>query len=119
MKDMYPHQCHFKAVQEAVCHYALRLFDLNQEKIHPCLDILKFGMGNTIVTFLDKYYEYGVDPDPDRRGLTIGGFESAFLANLEVMYLFDNLHHLMEEHVQFIGTYHGDEIIVFRRQNSN
>jgi hypothetical protein len=39
-------------------------------------------MGNMIVSFLDKYYKYGVDPDPDRRGLMIGGFESTFLANL-------------------------------------
>jgi hypothetical protein len=66
-------------------------------------------MGNTIVTFLDKYHEYGVDPDPDCHGLTIGGFKSAFLANLEATYLFDKLHHLMEHHVRFIGTYHDNK----------
>ncbi len=103
IKDMYP-QCLFKAVQEAVRHYASRLPDLNREKIHHCLEIIIFSMGNTIVTFLDKYYEYSVDPDLDCCGLTIGGFESAFLANLEATYLFDKLHHLVEEHVRFIGT---------------
>jgi hypothetical protein len=56
-------------------------------------------MGNTIVCFREKYYEYGVDPDPDRCGLTIGRFESAFLADLEATYIFKKLHHLLEQHV--------------------
>ena len=72
-----------------------------------------------IVSFQDKYYEYGVDPDPDRRGLAIGGFESALLADLEASYIFDKLHHLLEQHVKFIGTYCDDEIIVFRGNKSN
>jgi len=76
-------------------------------------------MGNTIVSFQDKYYEYGVDPDPDRRGLTIGGFESAFLADLEASNIFDKLHYLLEQHVKFIGTYRDDEIIVFCGNKSN
>jgi hypothetical protein len=48
-------------------------------------------MGNTIVSFLDKYYEYGVNPDPKRQGLMIGGFKSAFLADLEASNIFDKL----------------------------
>jgi hypothetical protein len=46
-------------------------------------------MGNTIASFRDKYDEYGVDPSPDHQGLTIGGFESAFLADPEASYIFD------------------------------
>jgi hypothetical protein len=76
-------------------------------------------MGNTIVSFLDKYYKYGVDPDPDRRGLTIGGFEPAFLANLEASYVFDKLKHIWERHVRFLGTDHNDKIIVSIGQKSN
>jgi hypothetical protein len=70
-------------------------------------------MGNTIVSFLDKYYKYGVDPDPDKRGLNIGGFESAFLADLEASYIFDKLRFIWERHVRFLGTYRNDKIIVF------
>ena len=70
-------------------------------------------MGNTIVSFRDKYYEYGVDPDSDCRGLTIGSFKSAFLADLEATYIFEKLHYLLEQHVKFIGTYCDDAIIVF------
>ncbi len=104
IKDMYP-QCRFKAVKDAVQYYASHLEPLKQEQIRRCLDILKFSMGNTIVSFLDKYYKYGVDPDPDRCRLTIGGFESAFLADLKATYIFDKLNHLLARHVHFIGTY--------------
>ncbi len=62
-------------------------------------------MGNTIVTFRDKYYVYGVDPNPDRQGLMIGGYESAFLANLEATYILDKLNILMTRLVKFLRTY--------------
>jgi hypothetical protein len=65
IKDMYP-QCWFKAVKAMVRYNASQLDPLQQEKIWQCLNILNFSMGNTIVSFLDKYYEYGVDPDPER-----------------------------------------------------
>jgi hypothetical protein len=52
-------------------------------------------MGKTIVSFQDNYYKYGVDSDPDRHSLTIGGFESAFLANLEATYIFNKLNMLL------------------------
>jgi hypothetical protein len=76
-------------------------------------------MGNTIVSFREKYYKYGVDPDPNRCGLTIGGFKSAFLADLEATYTFEKLHHLLEQQVRFIGTYRGNKIIVFRGNKLN
>jgi hypothetical protein len=84
---MYP-QFWFKAVKAAVRYYSSRLPPLQQEKVKRCLDILKFSMGNTIVSFRKKYDKYGVDPNHDRRSLTIGGFESAFLADLEATYIF-------------------------------
>jgi hypothetical protein len=60
IKDLYP-QCRFKAAQDAVQYYTRQLPNLSRSKIQQCLDILKFSMGNTIVTFRDKYYEYGTD----------------------------------------------------------
>jgi hypothetical protein len=44
--------------------------------------MIKFSMGNTLLTFVDKYYEYGGNLDVEDRGLTIGGYKSAWLANL-------------------------------------
>jgi hypothetical protein len=56
-------------------------------------------MGNTFVSFHNKYYKYGVDPDPDCQGLTIGGFESAFFRDLEALNIFKKLNYLLEWHV--------------------
>ena len=95
-------------------------FLLQQEKVKRCLDILKVSMGNTIISFRDKYYEYEVDPNPDRhQGLTIGGLKSAFLTDLEATYLFEKLNHIFEAHTKLIDTYHNDKIIVFRGNQSN
>jgi hypothetical protein len=38
---------------------------------------------------------------------------------LEATYIFEKLHHLLEQQVQFIGTYHDNKIIVFRGNKSN
>jgi hypothetical protein len=116
--DMYP-QCRFKAVSNAVKHFGTTLPDLKQEHINKCLDILHFSMGNTIVTFQDMYYKYGVDADPNCRGLTISGFESASFAHLEASYMFDKLNYLLECHIYFIGTYRDNELLVFRGRKTH
>jgi hypothetical protein len=76
-------------------------------------------MGNTIITFCDKYYEYGVDPNPDRQGLMIGGFESAFLAGLKATYIFDKLDILMMRHVKSLGTCCDDKKKIFHGNRSD
>jgi hypothetical protein len=115
---MYP-QFKFRAVRAAVCYYASQLDTIQRERTKKCVEILKFSMGNMIVLFLDKNYKYGVDPDPDKRGLTIGGFKSAFLADLEASYIFDTLRYIWDRHGRFLGTYCDDKIIIFNDQKSN
>lgn len=39
-------------------------------------------MGNTLITFINKYYGYGWSESINERGLTIGGYKSALLADL-------------------------------------
>ncbi len=62
IKDMYP-QCWFKAISKAVKHYTSVLDTLTCDHINKCLEILLFSMGNTIVSFQDKYFKYGVHSD--------------------------------------------------------
>jgi hypothetical protein len=114
---MYP-QC-FKAVNNAVKHFVTTLPDLKQEHINKCLDILQFSMGNTIVAFQDKYCKYGVDADPNRRGLTNGGFESALIADLKASYIFDKLNYLLKHQVYLIGTYRDNELLVLCRRKTH
>jgi hypothetical protein len=42
--------------------------------IREWLKVIHFGMGNTLITFEDKCYEYDGDRDANDRGLTIGGY---------------------------------------------
>ena len=44
--------------------------------------MIGFGMKNTLVCFIDKYYKYGGDMDVEQRGLTIDSYESAWIADL-------------------------------------
>ena len=48
-------------------------------------------MNNTFITFVNKYYEYRGDTEGDERGLTTGGFESAWLADLVASYIFEKI----------------------------
>jgi hypothetical protein len=80
----------YKFVRRAMKYFAGDLNAETQGCIETCLDMIKFGMGNTLLTFVDKYYEYGGDLDIEDRGLTIGGYESAWLADLCMAYVMDN-----------------------------
>ena len=46
-------------------------------------------MGHTILTFQGEYYEYGAEEDIYGKGLTIGGFECAWLADLVASYVLE------------------------------
>ena len=69
-----------KLVREAVNFFARDFPEEEKKKIKNCLEMIKFGMGNTLLTFVDKHYEHGGDEEVEERGLTIGGYESAWLA---------------------------------------
>ena len=50
-------------------------------------EIHHIGMSSTILTFEDKYYEYG-EKDIETKGLVIDRNEPAFLVDLVASYLF-------------------------------
>jgi hypothetical protein len=75
--------------------------------------MIKFGMGNTLLTFVDKYYEYGGNLDAEDRGLTIGGYKSALLANLCMAYIMDNSRDIIDELI-YEGIYRDDSIAVYK-----
>jgi len=79
-----------KPVRKAVCHFSKDLPEEDQITIEHCLDLIKFGMQSTLLTFVDKCYEHDGDRNPEEKGLTIGGHESAWLADLVGAYILDN-----------------------------
>jgi hypothetical protein len=109
---MYP-SIKYKFVRKAVKFFARNLNAETQRRIDTCLEMIKFGMGNTLLTFVDKYYEYGGNLDVKDRGLTIGGYESAWLANLCMAYVTDNSRDILDELV-YAGIYRDDGIAVFK-----
>jgi hypothetical protein len=44
--------------------------------------MIAFGMGNTLLTFPDKYYEYNGEREIQDNGLTINSYELVWLADL-------------------------------------
>ena len=80
--------------------------------INAALEMLEFNMGNSLVPFRKKYYEYGVDNDPINTSLTIIGYDSTWNADLVASYLL----YLAQEHftkTKFPGLYCDDDNIVF------
>jgi GIY-YIG catalytic domain len=110
--DYYP-SIKFKLVKKAVHFFSENLQEDDQIKIEECLDMIKFGMSSTLLTFVDKYYEYDGDKNPEEKGLTIGGYESAWLADLVGAFILEKTQQLFRE-VTFYGLYRDDGIGVFK-----
>ena len=71
-------------------------------------------MGNTLLTFQDQYYEHGGSLDPSKRGLTIGGYESAWLADLVAAWIFKETEKLFRQTSKYHGIYRDDGIVIFQ-----
>jgi hypothetical protein len=59
---MYP-SIKYKFVKRAIRHFMGHLNAETQGCIETCLEMIKFGMGNTLLTFVDKCYEYSSNLD--------------------------------------------------------
>ena len=115
---MYP-SITFAMVKRAIKFYALKLKKCDKDTIKQCLEMIKFGMGNTLITFIDKYYEYGGSESINERGLTIGGYESAWLADLVVSFILDNTKDLFDNTTLHYGIYRDDGIIFLKGKWTN
>ena len=73
-------------------------------------------MSSTLLTFEDKYYEYG-EKCIETKGLSIGGYESAFLEDLVASYLFEKCNNQFKE-VLWKGIYIDDGLLVFKGKKS-
>ena len=73
-------------------------------------------MSSTLLTFEDKYYEYG-EKGIETKGLAIGGYESTFLADLVASYLFEKFSNKIKE-VLWKGIYRDDGLLVFKGKKS-
>ena len=77
-KTMYP-LVRFEHIKQAVDFFSRGISEEDKRTINRCLEMVKFGMANTIVTFKDEYWDYCGAVPVEHKELTIGGYESAFL----------------------------------------
>ena len=108
---MYP-SIQFLIVKKAVEYFSRTLPKEEKKKITKCLKLVEFGMSNTLVTFVDKYYEYGGDIEGEKRGLTIGGYESAWLADLVAAYILEKTEKSFRK-MKYHGIYRDDGFMIF------
>jgi uncharacterized protein YcsI (UPF0317 family) len=49
--------------------------------------MIAFGMGNNLLTFINKYYKYNGKREIEDKGLTIGSYKSTWLADLVAAFI--------------------------------
>ena len=103
-EKMYP-SIKFIQIQKAVNYFLRDASEEDKEIARRCLEMIKFGMDNTFVTFKDRYWIYGGNLPVEEKGLTIGGYESAFLADLVAAWI------LEETFRTFLSTPHSTKFI--------
>mmetsp|Transcript_5125 Transcript_5125/g.11175 ORF Transcript_5125/g.11175 Transcript_5125/m.11175 type:complete len:173 (+) Transcript_5125:426-944(+) len=88
---MYP-SIKFGMVKRAINFFASKAKLAKEERktIRDCLDLINFGISSTMITFQDRYYECGGNEEEEDKGLMIGGYEPAWLADLVAAYILDN-----------------------------
>jgi hypothetical protein len=111
---MYP-SIKYSLIKKAIEHYTdkTELDEQEEGQIQTCLEFIKFGMSNTIITFVDRYYMYDGDLEIEDRGLTIGGYESAWLADLAIAYIVEKAQEETMATLKHFGIYRDDGIGVF------
>ena len=67
--------------------------------------MLKFNMSNCLINFGPEYFQYGKEKDPLKRVLTIGGFDSAWLADLVACYILEETEPTWENKFAYFKIY--------------
>ena len=108
---MYP-SIRISLIEKAIKFYSNHLPRKTQSKINECIIMIKFGMESCLITFDGKYYKYKGGDAESAKGLAIGGYKSAFLANLVALYLLEETAEHFEK-TKFHGIYRDDRIVAF------
>ena len=74
-------------------------------------------MGHTLLKFRGDYFEYGEAENIDEKGLTIGGYESAWLADLVASYVLEKFSCHFRD-ARFFGIYRDDGFVVLSYEGS-
>ena len=109
--NMYP-SIKIATIRKEVIYLARKLTKETKKTINLFLELIHFRMSSTLISFNGEYYEYH-GGEREEQGLSIGGYESALLADLVASELFEKskakfrpiIHH---------GIYRDDGLVVFK-----
>ena len=107
IEAMYP-SITYELVAEAVRYYAEGFSEEETARVEAGLDMLKFSMSNCLINFREKYLQYGKEKDPLKRVLTIGGYDSAWLADLTACYILERAEPVWSEQFEYFKIYRDD-----------
>ena len=94
-------------------YYSKDLDEHDSATVGACLELVKFGMCNQLLVFDGKYYMYDGDKEIEDRGLTIGGYESSWLADLAMSFCMENVDQGILNELRYIKIYRDDGLGVF------
>ena len=97
-------------IKRAVRYFARTLTRETRKTINLCLDLIRFGISSTLL-----YYEYHGGEKEEQR-LAIGGYESAFLADLVASYLFEKSKPIFCPTI-YHSIYRYDGLVFFKGKN--
>ena len=85
-------------------------------RINLCLELTRFRMSSTLISFEDEYSEYH-SGEKEEQGLETGGYESTFLDDPVVSYLFERSNTIFNP-TTYHGIYKYDGLVVFKVKKS-
>ena len=88
IEAMYP-SITYELVAKSVGYYAKEFSEKDKMRVESSLDMLKFSMSNCLINVGPGYFQYRKEKDPLKRVLLIGGFDSAWLADLVACYILE------------------------------
>ena len=109
--EMYP-SIKFLQVKKEISYFTKNLPKSHKYTVKLCLKLVAFGMSSTLLIFEEKYFEYR-EKGTETKGLAIGGYVSAFLADLVTSYLFEKCYNQFKE-VLRKGIYRDNGLLVFK-----
>ena len=107
IEAMYP-SITYELVTKAVRHYTKGFSKEEEMRIKAGLEMLKFSMVNCLTNFGPDYFQYGKEKNPLKRVLTIGGIDSAWLADLVACYILEKIEPVWKKEFAYFKIYRGD-----------
>ena len=101
IEAMYP-SITYELVMEAVHYYAKGFSKEEEMRVEAGLEMLKFSMANCLINFGEDYYQYGKEKNPLKRVLTIGGYDSAWLADLVACYILEKTEPIWKKRIRLL-----------------